>query len=296
MTLNHNHHDSSRNISIALLLNFSFAVLEVVLGLWANSLAILSNAMHDFGDSFSLGLAWYFERRSKRGGTEKYSYGFRRFSLLPVIINSTILLVGSSFIVYEAVLRLFNPVQSRTEGMIVFALVGMLINFAAYIRLRRGKGLNEQAASLHLLDDVLGLAAVLAIALAMRFTEIRVLDPLLSIGISLFVFWKLFSNIRKASLIFLQGVPAHIDLAAVKEAVMSVEGVLNVHDIHVWTLEGEMDIFTGHIVVEDELLHNPDEAREKIKEALKSVHIEHSTLELESVRYCSGIDCETGHT
>lgn len=291
MTVNH-HHESSKNIGIALLLNLGFALSEVALGLWANSLAILSNALHDFGDTFSLGLSWYFDRLSKRARTEKYSYGFRRFSLIPVIVNSSVLLVGSVFILYEAVLRISAPVPSRTEGMIAFAVFGMAVNFIAYIRLRRGKSLNEQAASLHLLDDVLGLGAVLLIAVVMLFTEIRILDPLLSIAIVFFVAVKIFRNVRMTSVIFLQGVPLHIDPPAVKEAILRIEGVLAVHDIHIWSLEGEMDIFTGHIVVDDALLGNPDETKKRIKEVLKSLHIEHSTIELESVRHCSGIDCD----
>lgn len=296
MSFNHDHkHNSSKNILIALLLNFGFAVSEIVLGLWSNSLAILSNALHDFGDTFSLGLSWYFERISKRDRTERYSYGFRRFTLIPVIVNSSILLIGSGFIVYEAILRIITPVQSRTEGMIAFAVFGMAINFIAYIRLREGKSLNERAASLHLLDDVLGLAAVLVVALVMRYTELKILDPILSIAIALFVVGKIFRNIYKASVVFLQGVPSHIDLPGVKKAILGIEGVLAVHDLHVWSLEGEMDIFTGHVVVEDRLLQNPDDAKEKIKEVLKSVHIEHSTIELESIRYCSGIDCEIEH-
>jgi cobalt-zinc-cadmium efflux system protein len=293
MSLNHDHkHDSSRNIAIALLLNFSFAVLELVLGLWASSLAILSNALHDFGDTFSLGLSWYFEKVSKRGRTERYSYGFRRFSLIPVVINGSILLTGSGFIIYEAILRIYNPVQTRTGAMIAFALFGIAVNFVAYIRLRRGKSLNEQTASLHLLDDVLGLAAVLVVALAMKIWEVMVLDPLLSIAIALFVIGKTFRNIYKAGTIFLQGVPSHIDLQAVEEAILRIEGVLAVHDVHIWSLEGEMDIFTGHVVVDDALLENPDATKQKIKEVLTSLHIEHTTIELESTRYCSGIDCE----
>ena len=297
MSLHHSHNHSgeaSANILFALLLNFGFAVAEVALGLWANSLAILSNALHDFGDSVSLGLAWYFDRLSRRGVTDRFSYGFRRFSLIPVIINSSILLGGSGFIIYEAALRIINPVPSRTEGMIVFAVVGMAINLIAYIRLRRGQSLNEQAASLHLLDDILGLAAVLIIALVMRYTEIRVLDPLLSVAIAVFVIGKTVRNIQKSSTIFLQGVPLHIDLPAVKEALLGIEGVLEVHDVHVWSLEGEMDIFTGHVVVDDRLLQDPDATKERIKKVLESVHIEHSTIELESSRYCSGIDCEIG--
>ncbi len=296
MSQNHDHkNDSSKNITVALLLNFGFAVLEIVLGLWTNSLAILSNALHDFGDTFSLGLSWYFERVSRQGITERYSYGFQRFSLIPVIVNSSILLVGSGFIVYEAVLRIFNPIQSKTEGMIAFALVGMAINLVAYIRLQRGKSLNEQAASLHLLDDVLGLAAVLIVALVMRFWEILILDPILSIAIALFVLWKIYRNIYKASVIFLQGVPSHIDLQTVKKAILRIEGILAVHDIHIWTMDGEMDIFTGHVVVEDDFLHYPDDTKRKIKEALRSVHIEHSTIELENIQYCTGIECEINH-
>lgn len=289
----HDHQsDSSKNITIALLLNFGFAVIEIVLGLLFNSLAILSNSLHDFGDSFSLGLSWYFDRVSKRERTEEYTYGFARFSLIPVIVNSTILLIGSAFILYEAVLRLIHPEVTRGAGLIAFAVFGMLVNLIAYLRLRRGKTLNERAVSLHLLDDVLSLGAVLIVGIVLLFADIKILDPLLSIGITIYVVYNIFRNIRQASVIFLQGVPSHIDVGEVRAALERVDGVIAVHDVHVWTLDEATDVFTGHIVVEDKLLMNPDETKHTLQKVLRNLHIEHSTLELESQRYCTGNECD----
>lgn len=293
VTMTHEHnHNSSKNIVVALLLNLGFASAEIVLGLWSNSLAILSNSLHDFGDTFSLGLSWYFDRLSKRERTDTYSYGYRRFSLIPVIVNSTILLIGSGLVAYEAINRILAPQESRTEGMIAFAAIGMVINFIAYVRLRRGASLNEKSASLHLLDDVLSLGAILVVSVVMRFTEVRVLDPILSVAITVFVVVKILRNVRTSGLIFLQGVPRHIDVQSLRDSIAAVDGVQAVHDVHVWSLDGEVDIFTGHVVAGASALRDPDRLRGRVREALRQHHVEHSTIELEGVGGCSGIDCD----
>jgi cobalt-zinc-cadmium efflux system protein len=124
-----------------------------------------------------------------------------------------------------------------------------------------------------------------------RLTGYYAIDPILTLGFTVFVLWGVSRNLREALNVLLEGVPSHIDLGEVKKSLMTIDGVLGVHDVHVWSLDGETDIFTGHIIVEDKLLVNPDQARSTIKEVLRNHHIEHSTTEIESEFFCSGIEC-----
>src|SRR5690606_15018619 len=160
----HHHHESgasgsSRNIAVAFALNTAFALIEIVGGLYTNSMAILSDAVHDLGDSLSLGFAWYFERKSRRERDERYTYGYRRFSLLVAFINATILLVSSIFIIRESVLRLFEPEPPDAQGMAILAIIGVAVNGYALLRLRKGESVNERVVALHFVEDVLGWVA-----------------------------------------------------------------------------------------------------------------------------------------
>jgi len=183
---NHHHH-TTENIKVAFFLNLSFTVIELVGGLLTNSMAILSDALHDLGDSVSLGLAWYFQRIAQKKSDLSYSYGYKRFSLLGAFINSLILSVGSIFILVEAIPRLFDPKQPDASGMIILAIIGVIVNGFAVLRLKKGKSINEKVVSLHLLEDVLGWLAVLIGSIVMYFFNLPVIDSLLSIGIAIFI-------------------------------------------------------------------------------------------------------------
>ncbi|MFH2055081.1 MAG: cation diffusion facilitator family transporter, partial [bacterium] len=174
-------HSGLKNLRLAFFLNFGFAILEIGGGLWTNSVAILSDAVHDLGDSLAIASAWFLEKRSQRGGDQKYSYGYRRFSVLGAAINAVVLLVGSFFVLSEAISRLFQPEQSLAEGMIAFAVVGILVNGVAVLRLRGQTSLNASMVAWHLLEDVLGWTAVLVVGVTLLFTDIPILDPILSI-------------------------------------------------------------------------------------------------------------------
>ena len=193
-THNHSHNHSEGNIKIAFFLNLGFTIVEIIGGLYTNSLAILSDALHDLGDSLSLGLSWYFQRLSKKGSTKKFSYGYKRFSLLGAIINSIVLVVGSIFILSKAIPELFNPEETNAQGMLYLAILGVVVNGAAVFKLRKGKSLNEKVVSLHLLEDVLGWVAVLIGSIVMIYFDLPFVDPLLSILISIFVLYNVYRN------------------------------------------------------------------------------------------------------
>lgn len=262
------------------MLNLSFAVVEIFIALWTNSLAVLSNSLHDFGDSFSLGLSWYFDRVSKKNRSDNFTYGYKRFSIVPVIINSVILSVGSAYILFQALQRVFNPQTIKAEGMIIFAIAGITINLIAYLRLRSGRTLNERSASLHLLDDVLGLSSVLVISLVMKFYYVPILDPILSIIITVFVLTKIFQNFKSANLILLQAVPEEIDLGSLKKKLEAIDGIKSIHDFHAWTLDGINHILTVHLVANDD--KDLTRIKCKARELIEDSGINHPTIEIEN--------------
>ena len=280
----HHHHDHSEgNIKVAFFLNISFAIIELIGGLWTNSVAILSDALHDFGDSLTLGVSWYFAKIAKKDRTQSFSYGYKRFSVLGALINSIVLVTGSVFIVIEAVPRLFDPVNPNTEGMIYLAIGGVVVNGAAAFRLSRGNSLNEKAVYMHLLEDILGWIAVLIGAIVMHFGDFPIIDPLLSILIAAFILFNVFKNLRESFRIILQGTPADISIEKIHATIKEIPQVESVHDCHIWSMDGNYHILSIHIVVKD----NPElAALESIKNEAKmrvsKLGINHTTIEFET--------------
>jgi len=288
--IHHTHHnESEENIRTAFFLNLCFTIIEFVGGFLTNSMAILSDAVHDLGDSFSVGLSWYFQRMSKKGRDEEYTYGYKRFSLLGAIINSLILVVGSVVILFNAVPRLFHPEQPDSGGMLILAVLGVTINGAAVLRLKRGHSLNERVISLHLLEDVLGWAAILIGALVMHFVDVPVLDPILSIAITLYVLFHVYSNIKESLHIILQGAPIDIKIDEIKKEILSLDDVDSVHDLHIWSADGEYNVMTVHVVLKRVLSMNElQRLKNKIREKMQAMKVQHSTIEFEM----PGENCE----
>lgn len=281
-------HRREKNIGIAALLNIIFTLVEAVGGIWTGSLAILSDALHDLGDSISLVISWVAERQARRKPDLRRTFGYQRLSLLAALISAVALASGSLFIISQAIPRLLNPTPVLAEGMMALAIVGILFNGAGLLRLKKGESLNERVLSWHLLEDVLGWIVILAGGAVIRWTGFYALDPLMTLGYSVFILVGVSKNLKETLNILLQGVPSHIDLDHVREGLLQLKGVLGVHDLHVWSLEGETDIFTGHLVVEEELLKDPEKTRGKIKRELARHHIEYPTIELEGKDFRPG--------
>ncbi len=280
---NHNNHkSSSRNISIAFFLNLVFTIIEIVGGLLTNSVAILSDAIHDLGDSITLGVSWIMEKVSQRKGTHKLTFGYKRYSLLGALSSSLVLLLGSVYILVRAIQRIMNPEPLNTTGMLIIAVIGVLINGAAVLHLRGGQKINERVVMLHLLEDVLGWIAVLVVSIILQFYNIPVLDPILSICITVFVLFKIYPNIKQTLKIFLQYSPEDIDILSIKSALTDVDTVLEVHDTHLWSIDGNYNIFSCHVRLEqDSPLSEVEVLKTKLKEVLTGFGIEHATLEFE---------------
>ena len=286
-----NNHEDVKNIKVAFFLNLSFTIIEFIGGFLTNSMAILSDAVHDLGDSFSLGLSWYFQKVAKKPRTKQYTYGFKRFSLLGAIINSVVLLVGSVLILMHAVPRLFNPSEPDVKGMLLLAVIGVIVNGAAVLRLRKGHSLNEKVVSLHLLEDVLGWLAVLIGAGIMYFVHAPFIDPLLSMLISVFILFNVYKNIRQAMRVILQGSPQSPDIDEVERALRLCPEVQSVHDLHLWSVDGEYNVLTVHVVLSEELpIKKLHDLKTDIREKLLSLGVQHSTIEFESANENCGME------
>lgn len=281
MSANH-HHQSTSNIKLAFFLNLSFATLELIGGLFTNSLAILSDAVHDLGDTFALGVSWYFEKVSQKPRTDKFTYGLGRFSLLSALISSIILLLGSIYILTEAIPRLLNPEHSNAQGMIVFAVIGIVINGFAVFRLKKSTSMNEKIVFWHLFEDVLGWIAVLVTGIFIYFKDIHILDPILSILIVLFVLWNVVKNLTKTIRLFLQSVPEGISVEVLENEIKSITNIIAIHDTHVWTLDGEHHVISTHIVIDNDISNDQAvDVKCQVKELAFKNGVEHTTIELE---------------
>lgn len=251
MTHGHGHHHGYRpgGLGTAFLLNLSFIFLEVVGGLWTNSIAILADAVHDSGDCLSLGIAWDLQRVSRRGSDAHFTYGYQRFNVLGALVTGVVLTVGIGFVLWNAVPRIFSPEEVYSPGMMVLAVAGILMNGAAFLRLKGGTSLNERVVGWHLLEDVLGWVAVLAGAIALHFGGPPIIDPLLSIGISLYVLWNVLKNLAQVMRVFLQQTPTSFDVGKFRRQMTDMPNVSSLHHMHVWTLDGEHHVLTIHVVM-----------------------------------------------
>lgn len=229
--------NTKRNILIAFLLNLIFSVFEFFGGIISGSSAILSDAVHDFGDALSIGVSFFLERKSKREADEKYTFGYTRYSILGSIITTLVLLIGSCLVVYGAVRRLIDPSEINYNEMILFAVIGVVVNLSAALITRKGESLNQRAVNLHMLEDVLGWFVVLAAAIIMRFTDITYLDPLTSIAISLFIIYHALLNLKSSFEILLGKCPSSINFQNVKSELQKLDGVNEIKLLQIWSLD-----------------------------------------------------------
>ncbi|GAB5522872.1 MAG: cation diffusion facilitator family transporter [Roseivirga sp.] len=279
----HHHHDHGvKNLKVAFFLNLGFTIIEIVGGIMTNSLAILSDALHDLGDSLSIGLSWYFQKLSTRKGDATYSYGYKRFSLLGAIINAVVLLVGSVFILTEAIPAILNPGDTDAKGMMYLAIFGVVVNGAAVIRLKKGTSINERVISLHLLEDVLGWVAVLIGSVVMLYFEAPWIDPLLSVLIALFILFNVYKSLKASLTIVLQATPDEINMDGIQSLLMSLPQIRDIHDCHLWSMDGEHHVCSLHVRLDGNYsLEESAEMKNEIKAILKKEGVSHVTIEFE---------------
>lgn len=283
---------TQRNILIAFILNLAFAVFEFVGGAITGSVAIVSDAVHDLGDAASIGIAYFLERKSSRQPDKTHTYGYLRYSVAGSVITTLILLFGSVMVIYNAVERIINPVAINYNGMIIFAVVGVCVNLCAAWFTRKGDSMNQRAVNLHMLEDVLGWLVVLVGAVVMRFTDFSLLDPIMSIGVALFILVQAIRGLKEALDLFVDKTPHGICVDELKEHLCHIEDVQDVHHIHVWSMDGRRHYATMHIVTGGDGHHVKDAVRQELKEH----GIVHATLELEGPgEHCHEEHCHIEH-
>lgn len=287
---------TDRKILAAFLLNLFFSVFEFIGGTFTGSVAIISDSLHDLGDAAGIGVSYFLERKSKKEPDEKYTYGYMRYSVMGSVVTTVILTVGSILVIYNAVLRIISPVEINYTGMIIFALIGTAVNLFAALFTKEGDSLNQRAVNLHMLEDMLGWIVVLLGALIMNFTDIRIIDPLLSIGVAVFILINAVKNLKEALSLFLEKTPDNISVNEIKEHISEIEGVSGVHHIHIWSMDGYNNYATMHIVTDEK----PGEIKSKVRQELIEHGIGHCVIEIESAdEHCEHINCtvrDSGHT
>lgn len=269
-----------KNMFIAFLLNLLFSCFEFVGGIFTGSIAISSDALHDLGDALSLGSSCIFEKISKKSPDNRYTFGYARFSVLGGFITTIVLIVGSILVVYNAILRLISPVVINYNVMIGFAIVGFVVNSLAVFFTHGGTSINQKAVYLHMLEDVLGWVIVLIGAIVMKFTNLCFFDPIMSIVLACFILYNAIKNLIEVLKIILLKTPQNIDVEHLMEHLTQIDGVIYVHHVHIWTIDGQNNYATLHAVVTS----FTNEIKSLIKEELKEHGISHVTLELESER------------
>jgi cobalt-zinc-cadmium efflux system protein len=278
----HSHHSESSNIALAFWLNFGFALIEIVGGILTNSVAIIADAIHDLGDSLAIGFAWIASKVAAKQPTQRYSYGYRRWSLLSALISGVILLLGSAWVLSEAIPRLWQPQLPHVGGMFALAILGVAVNGVAVLRLRAGKTQNEKVLSWHLLEDVLGWVAVLLGSVLMYFTGWAWLDPVLCIGFTLFILLNVLKSLRQTLALFLQVTPDAALQQQISAQLAELDFVKSIHHLHLWSLDGEQHVLTMHVEIATPTeLERQLAYKQQIAEVLAPYQLSHTTVEFE---------------
>ena len=283
--------ETKKKIGIAFLLNLLFSLAEMVGGILTGSIAILSDAIHDFGDTVSIALSYILERLSEKKPDKTYTYGYARFSVLGGLITNLILLVGATLVVWNAVARIIAPVAVDSAGMIVLAVIGLLVNAAAVYFTHGGRSINQKAVNLHMLEDLLGWIIVLLGAIAMRFTGLYWIDPMLSILLSTYIGIHALKGLKSVLDIFLMRTPDCLRVQEVKDRLQGIDGVVDVHHIHLWTMDGETHCASVHIVAKGNVLA----VKEAVRAEMRNYGVSHLTVELElPLERCTERVCSLG--
>ena len=283
---------SEKNIFLAFILNLAFSIFEFMGGIFTGSVAILSDAVHDIGDASSIGISYLLEKKSKRQPDEKYTYGYGRYSAMGGVITTLILLFGSLAVIFNAASRILSPTDINYNGMLILASIGVAVNLCAELLTVNGDSLNQKAVNLHMLEDTLGWVAVLISALIMKFTDLKIIDPIISIAIAIFISVSAIRNLVEVIELFLEKAPHGVDFFEIKRHLCEIDGIIDVHHIHIWSIDGQSNYATMHIVAQNKF----EEVKRKVREELREHGICHVTLEMETENeHCDHIHCHIEH-
>lgn len=277
----HSHHkNAGKNLAFVFFMNLTFNILVIVGGLATNSMAILADCIHDLADTISIALAWFLEKVAQKESSDKYSYGYQRFSILGSVVISIFVMLMACIIVHEAIPRLFMPEEVNAEGMLVFACIGIVFKSLSVHRLHKGETYNEKAILFHQLGDVFEWIAILILSVVMLVWDgASYLDPFVSIAIALWLFFNLGRTLYKSVEVLLQKTPDNFDVDEFKTSVSSIDGVNKIEDFHVWSLDGIDSVVTLKLLIDNN--DDNERIRNEIYEISSRYHIVDITIELD---------------
>lgn len=281
------------NIKIAFLLNLAFSIVEAIGGILTNSISIISDSLHNLGDSITIGINYIFEKKSKKLPNKEYSYGYLRYTMLGSLIASFILLVGSVIIIYNVVPRLIKPLSVNYDAMIIFGIFGLLINLYATIKIMRSKD-KDKKINTHMIEDTVIWLFILTGSICIKVFDLVIIDPILSLLIAVYILYQVYKYMKNIYYIFMEKVPKNVKIDEIKKDIESNENIDNVHHIHIWSMDGVNNYMTAHIHLnkilnEEEIIKTKNDVKNKLKED----KINHITLEVEYFNEkCDSSNCK----
>lgn len=276
----HHHKKAGENLAFVFFMNLTFNIIVILGGLATNSMAILADCIHDLSDTISIAFAWFLERVSQRDSTDKYSYGYQRFSILGSVIISVFVIIMALVILQEAIPRLFAPQGIDAGGMLLVAIVGIVFKSISVHRLHDGETFNERAILFHQLGDVFEWVAILVLSLVLMFWDgAPYLDPFVSIGIALWLIINLGRNLYKAIEVLLQKTPDNFDVDEFKTEILAIDGVKAIEDFHIWSLDGIDSVMTLKVNVD--FGKNVEEIKKEIYNISNKYHVVDITIEFD---------------
>ena len=271
---------SKTSIWLAFFLNLSYAIVEFIAGGIFGSSAVLADSVHDLGDAMAIGLSALLETISNREEDGQYTLGYKRFSLLGALVTAVILITGSILVILENITKLFNPQPVNDEGILWLGIIAVSINVLASLVVRKGKTKNESILSLHFLEDTLGWLAVILMAIILRFTDWYILDPLLSLIISIFILSKAIPRFWSALKIFLDAVPEGVETAKLEKKLARLTNVKSVNQLSIWSMDGLENDAIVHLCIED--WEQMMETKEAVRQFLEERGVQNITIEVDS--------------
>lgn len=290
--MHHQHRSDNKGLSLAFWLNLLFSIIEAIGGVLTNSTAILADAFHDFMDAVAIGVAVGLEKLSGRKRSSRFSYGYKRFSLLAALGMSLFLVVGAVLMVVQAIRSFLNPEAVDSVGMLWLAVLGIVVNGFAFLRIKRGSGdsdgtpaahnHNSRAIMLHLLEDVLGWIAVLIGAAVIYFTGWFWIDGILAIGIACFIGYNAVKNLIRTMKVLLQSVPENVEIDRLTQAILQLKCVQSMHDLHIWSLDGIYNVGSVHVVLDPTTPGVREAVYTGVLKIMEQHGVHHPTIQMET--------------
>mgnify|MGYP002715946899 FL=1 len=303
----HVHTNNKKVLAISFIIIGLFMIVEIVGGFFANSLALLSDGLHMFSDTISLGVALIAFIYAEKNATSTKTFGYKRFEVLAALFNGITLLIISGVIIIEAIRRFFDPIKVQSTEMFIISVIGLIVNIIiAMIMFKSGDtshNLNMRGAFIHVLGDLLGSLGAIIAAILIYLFNFTIADPIASILVSIIILKSTISISRSSLNILMEGTPSDVDLDKIINTITKHDDIYNVHDYHVWTISNDMNALSCHAVVSETMsVQDCEKLLKKIEHELLHLNIQHMTIQLETIQHdhdtsilCSGLHSEHTH-